>query len=251
MGFQIAAIYRNLIRDVHSVYFDPTLRAVVAATPARRQGNIYLISFNDSAFVFNSHAVSLPLLNGGLWSQCLPYFHKTAQNTTTLRGTVIKRRPHPPASILTTMTLSSSTALQTPVLGAGGVVLQPCASNAAFPQVLLVRYQSGSWAFPKGHLEDGETSQQAAIREVYEETGVRATVRGALSSTHYTNDRGEAREIIWFLMEPEPSQDAAQTLEDTFSEGGFVDAPVALGQLSFAEDRALLSQALKVWSSPT
>ncbi len=110
------------------------------------------------------------------------------------------------------------------------------------PQVLLVRYRSGDWAFPKGHLEAGESAQQAAVREVQEETGVQASVVGELPTTHYTNDRGEARAIRWFLME---ASGQAGELEDTFSEGGFVDTHEALSTLSFEEDRELLRTALQ------
>lgn len=147
------------------------------------------------------------------------------------------------------MISTASTSLSAPpVPGAGGVVLR---GGAPGLQVLLVRYHSGTWTFPKGHLEAGETSAQAALREVQEETGVRARVVSALPDTHYTNDRGEARRIAWFLMEPEAStaSSADTELEDTFSEGGFFGSAEASARLSFAEDRALLTQALTLWSA--
>lgn len=37
--------------------------------------------------------------------------------------------------------------------------------------LLLRRADSGQWAFPGGHIEDGETAEQAAVRECEEETG--------------------------------------------------------------------------------
>ena len=37
---------------------------------------------------------------------------------------------------------------------------------------LLLRYPSGHWDFAKGHLEDGESDREAAIRELDEETGI-------------------------------------------------------------------------------
>lgn len=39
-------------------------------------------------------------------------------------------------------------------------------------QVLLIQHHAGHWAFPKGHAEPGETSIQAAERELQEETGL-------------------------------------------------------------------------------
>lgn len=146
------------------------------------------------------------------------------------------------------MNSTASTSVNAPPIpGAGGVVLR---GDAARPEALLVRYrQSGTWAFPKGHLETGETPQQAAVREVLEETGVRAQVVAALPETSYTNDRGEARRIAWFMMSAEtgPGSTAGPQLEDTFSGGGFLGVAEVSIRLSFAEDRALLDQAVTLW----
>lgn len=38
---------------------------------------------------------------------------------------------------------------------------------------LLLHYQAGHWDFPKGHIEKGETPQEAAFREAFEETGIK------------------------------------------------------------------------------
>jgi len=43
-------------------------------------------------------------------------------------------------------------------------------------EYLLLHYQSGHWDFPKGHIEKEETKQQAALRELKEETGLGATL---------------------------------------------------------------------------
>lgn len=37
---------------------------------------------------------------------------------------------------------------------------------------LLLRYRSGQWDFPKGHVEEGETEEQTLRREIMEETGI-------------------------------------------------------------------------------
>jgi|SRR3989344_3171038 len=41
------------------------------------------------------------------------------------------------------------------------------------PHYLLLHYPSGHWEFAKGHIEEGENAQQAAIREIEEETGIK------------------------------------------------------------------------------
>lgn len=54
---------------------------------------------------------------------------------------------------------------------AGGVVVH---RSDAGPVYLLIRDSYGNWGFPKGHLETGERPEDAAVREVREETGLGA-----------------------------------------------------------------------------
>lgn len=49
---------------------------------------------------------------------------------------------------------------------AGGVVVGP--GN----KILVCNQNGNSWSLPKGHLDPSEDAEQAAIREIYEETGV-------------------------------------------------------------------------------
>ena len=53
-------------------------------------------------------------------------------------------------------------------------------------EVLLILTRTGRrWQLPRGHLEEGETPQQAAVREVREETGIRGRVLAPLSTVEY------------------------------------------------------------------
>jgi 8-oxo-dGTP pyrophosphatase MutT (NUDIX family) len=54
-------------------------------------------------------------------------------------------------------------------ISAGGVVFR---RGDTEPLYLLIRDSYRNWGFPKGHLEDGEPPERAALREVSEETGV-------------------------------------------------------------------------------
>ncbi len=45
-------------------------------------------------------------------------------------------------------------------------------SGKTEPEVLLIKHNGGHWAFPKGHVEAGESEEETALREVLEETGL-------------------------------------------------------------------------------
>ncbi|MCS7057423.1 MAG: NUDIX hydrolase [Meiothermus sp.] len=120
------------------------------------------------------------------------------------------------------------------VVGAGGVLFN------SQGEVLLIRDRMGYWCFPKGHVEEGEDLAEAALREVEEETGIRAEVVGELPTTRYINNKGVPRVIHWFLMRGE----GAVRLERGLSGGGFFDPEEARRLLAFQEDVALLEQAL-------
>jgi 8-oxo-dGTP pyrophosphatase MutT (NUDIX family) len=59
------------------------------------------------------------------------------------------------------------------------------------------------WSLPKGHIEEGETAEQTAIREVAEETGIRGTVVAELGSIDYwfvTDGRRVHKTVHHYLM---------------------------------------------------
>ena len=111
-------------------------------------------------------------------------------------------------------------------------------------EVLLLKHKSGSWVFPKGHIDPGETALQAALREVEEEAGVVAVCPDESKTlrTRYHNDKGELREITYFALRTEAN--APVLREALFQEGGFFAPQRALAQLSFEEDKKMLETFL-------
>ncbi|PWT74495.1 MAG: NUDIX hydrolase [Chloroflexi bacterium] len=75
----------------------------------------------------------------------------------------------------------------------------------ATPQVILVgRAADDFWVLPKGTPEQGETTEQAALREVTEETGIQTRIVGKLGSIRYNfsrQGRRYSKEVLYFLME--------------------------------------------------
>jgi 8-oxo-dGTP pyrophosphatase MutT (NUDIX family) len=70
-------------------------------------------------------------------------------------------------------------------VSAGGFVISKSDPNLV---ALMARFNRGGkleWCIPKGHLEQNETSEQAALREVFEETGLEAEIISQLGEVNY------------------------------------------------------------------
>jgi 8-oxo-dGTP pyrophosphatase MutT (NUDIX family) len=83
---------------------------------------------------------------------------------------------------------------------AGGIVVR--VENGT-PRYLLVtaKRHEDRWIFPKGHIDPGETPNVTAVREVLEETGVRARILEAAGSIEYRKGDGRVVHCAFFLME--------------------------------------------------
>jgi len=84
----------------------------------------------------------------------------------------------------------------TSVLKAGTVVF----SNKE-PEKILVLYQKKhhDFSFPKGHVEQGETLEQCAIRETKEETGLDVVLQRKLCETEYQNNTDGLVKLTFFV----------------------------------------------------
>jgi 8-oxo-dGTP pyrophosphatase MutT (NUDIX family) len=84
------------------------------------------------------------------------------------------------------------------VCQAGGVVVK---RRGRSRRILVVRSSDGSdWLFPKGHVERGETPEEAAVREVREEAGVVAEVRAFIGRERFLRG-GCTVEVSYYLLD--------------------------------------------------
>ncbi|MGK5738815.1 NUDIX hydrolase [Micromonospora sp. URMC 103] len=85
----------------------------------------------------------------------------------------------------------------TEIRAAGGVVWRPAAGATEVCLVHRPRY--GDWSLPKGKLEPAEHPLMAAVREVAEETDVRAVPQIRLPSAHYRSE-GRPKVVDYWSM---------------------------------------------------
>ena len=90
------------------------------------------------------------------------------------------------------------------VKAAGGVVWRRGAGGIEV--AVAHRPHRGDWSLPKGKLDPGESWEEAALREVLEEIGLRCKLGRELSPTSYRDQKGRAKVVRYWLMEPESGE---------------------------------------------
>lgn len=129
---------------------------------------------------------------------------------------------------------------------AGGIVLK---GN----QVLLIKNAAlrdpskAYWGFPKGHINEGESAEEAAVREIKEETGVEAEIVKKLGESSYIfTKQGEqiSKTVVYFLLVYTVGEIKAQDLE--VLDAGWYTPKEALAMLSFKKDCEFLENALEM-----
>jgi 8-oxo-dGTP diphosphatase len=125
-------------------------------------------------------------------------------------------------------------------VAAGGVVVRRAADGLCVLLVHRARYDD--WSFPKGGVEEGETLEQAAVREVKEETGLACQVARKLTTARYSyrTRKGDERPKVvhYFLMRPTGGH--PQAAGDEVDAVEWFDAEAAERKLSYERDRKLL-----------
>ncbi len=123
------------------------------------------------------------------------------------------------------------------VRAGGGLVVRRI--RGRLEVVIVHRPARADWTFPKGKLEDGETLEQCALREVHEETGLICRLGRFLGHTEYRDRKDRQKVVAYWKMTVE--KDEGFTLNDEVDELRWLDVADALALLSYERDAELLA----------
>jgi 8-oxo-dGTP diphosphatase len=117
------------------------------------------------------------------------------------------------------------------IRAAGGVIVRD-------GRVLLVhRPDHDDWSFPKGKLDAGESWEQAALREVEEETALVCTLGDEVGTTHYVVEE-QPKEVRYFRM----TADGEAQAQNEIDEVRWLPFEEARRLLTYERDRQLLDR---------
>jgi 8-oxo-dGTP pyrophosphatase MutT (NUDIX family) len=136
----------------------------------------------------------------------------------------------------------------TTATSAGGVVVRHEAGEPYLVVGCRRRERDGrTWTLPKGTPKSGETTEETAIREVTEETGLKVRITGPLDSIEYFFVQSGTRihkTVHYFMMEPTGGDLADHDHE--FDEVAWFPADEARSLMTHATERAVREDALRI-----
>ena len=110
-------------------------------------------------------------------------------------------------------------------------------------EILLIKHiNSGHWSFPKGHVEDGETEVETAMREIKEETDIDVIIDPTFRETvTYSPKKDTMKVVVYFLARARNVDYHPQ--EDEIAEVRWVDISYASNILSYENDKTIVTKA--------
>lgn len=126
----------------------------------------------------------------------------------------------------------------------GGVVYRRTSSGHV--EVCLIATNARSrWQLPKGGIEPGETKEQAAVREVAEETGLVGRIEDKLGefSFKYVNKSRKRihKRVVFYLMRLESG--STDEHDDEVDEARFFPIDQAIAALTYESERDIVAKA--------
>ncbi|MCI6610051.1 MAG: NUDIX domain-containing protein [Ezakiella sp.] len=117
-------------------------------------------------------------------------------------------------------------------------------------KVLLLKKKDGSYCLPKGHVEEGETHEMTAIREVKEETNVDGEILFYVGDVSFSyrgnNGRITDKTVYWYLMEP-LNFNISPERKEGFVWCGFKYYKAAIRLVKYSSEREIIRDAMMIY----
>ena len=121
----------------------------------------------------------------------------------------------------------------------GGIIYKKEENKLLF---LIVVHNKGHASFPKGHVEEGETEEETAIREIKEETNIDVKIDfGFRTVSTYSPKPGVMKDVVFFVGKALSFDPIPQETE--IKEILFLDYNDAYNKLSYEKDKKILKEA--------
>lgn len=132
-------------------------------------------------------------------------------------------------------------------ISAGGLILRNTPNGW---EILRIRDRSGAWTFPKGKIEDGETLEETAVREISEEVGLhQLKLLGSLTPLHYIYTRnGQVDKTVhYFVFEYSGTEEPVGQKEEGIQEPKWVTLDTAHVDIGYPDsNNPLIIEARKI-----
>lgn len=112
-----------------------------------------------------------------------------------------------------------------------------------------VKKMNGDWVLPKGKVEANETNEETALREVYEETHVKAKILNYIGDIQYTyrnywsNNELVDKKVHWYLMTSNTMKCMPQR-EEGFKAAKFIIVDRVVGLAKYDDEKGVLIKAI-------
>ena len=112
-------------------------------------------------------------------------------------------------------------------------------------KILIIQQVKGHWGFPKGHVEDGETEIQTAVREIKEETNLDVEIDESKRFVeHYSPEEGLEKDVVFFVAKKIGGEIKVQ--EEEVKDTKWLTPREAMDRLTYESSKNILRNIIEI-----